>query len=326
MPRDIKLDCYSFKLKRQLQAEDFTFRDFLSTFNRDEMELSLQNQYQSFYADLQNYFGQEFRINDSETKGITIRSEDKFHVDSNLNSISGTLSGGDTGIGKNIHERENSTEGNTIDHFKIHSIPHFFQIWMPLDLNFCIVIVQSYTGESLSSLFLSHLQLYFNMKNIVTYNRVKFLPSYLIDDFRNNAIIKSVTLKSSIISRTQREALNPILVEKERLNVELVLKGFGRDSTWGQFRDWLVGENRGFLGIDLSDINLNDPLDRIVEYSYQGRTTSGKLTNDYQIIPSLVITEHIELSQDFHPIFNSIKSYVTNFMGDLIVESGYNRE
>ena len=37
-----------------------------------------QNQYNAFYADLLNYFGSEFRINDSETKGITISSEDKW--------------------------------------------------------------------------------------------------------------------------------------------------------------------------------------------------------------------------------------------------------
>lgn len=326
MPRDIKLDCYSFKLKRQLQAEDFTFRDFLSTFNSDEMELSLQNQYNSFYADLQNYFGQEFRINDSETKGITIRSEDKFHVDSNLNSISGTLSGGDTGIGKNIHERENSSEGNTIDHFKIHSIPHFFQIWMPLDLNFCIVIIQSYTGESLSSMFLNQLENYFKSKRIVIYNRQKFLPNKLINDFKKNAVIKSVKVKSSVISRPTRQALNPVLIEKEKLHVELTFKGFGKDSKWNELKDWLTKENQGFLGVDLSEINLDTPVDRIVEYSYQGRTTSGKLTNDYQIIPSLVISDEIELNKDFHPEFNSIKSYVTNFMGDLIVESGYIRE
>ena len=326
MPRDIKLDCYSFQLKKQLQAEDFKFEDFFSSFNTNNVQLTLQNQYNSFYADLLNYFGQEFRINDSETKGITIRSGDEFLVESASNVISGTLSGGDTGIGKNIQERENSTEGNQIDHFKIHSIPHFFQIWMPLDLNFCIVVVQSYTGESLSSMFLNHLQEHFNFKDLVTYNRVKFLPRNLVDDFRNNALIRSVTLKSSAISRPKRQALNPVLVEKEKLNVELVFKGFGRDSTWGELREWLLGENQGFLGVDLSNLNLEQPLDRVVEYSYQGRTTSGKLTNDYQIIPSVVITEHIELSQEFHPIFNSIKTYVTNFMNELIVESGYTRQ
>ncbi len=31
MPRDIKLDCYSFRLKKQLQAEDFKFEDFFSS-------------------------------------------------------------------------------------------------------------------------------------------------------------------------------------------------------------------------------------------------------------------------------------------------------
>lgn len=325
MPREIKLDCFNFKIKKELQKEQISFSEFFQTFNSSTSKLTLQNQYNAFYADLLNYFGSEFRINDSETKGITISSEDKYKIESELNFVSGILSGGDTGIGKKIHERNNPINGSPVDHFKIHSIPHFFQIWMPLDLNFCIVIIQSYTGESLSSMFLNQLENYFKSKGIVTYNRQKFLPIKLINDFKNNAVVKSVKVKSSVISRPTRQALNPVLIEKEKLHVELTFKGFGKDSTWNQLKDWLTSENQGFLGIKLSEINLDTPVDRIVEYTYRGRTTSGKLTNDYQIIPSLVISDEIKLNKDFHPEFNSIHSYVSKFMNDLIIESGYTK-
>jgi hypothetical protein len=325
MARDIKLDCYHFSIKKQLQTDAYTFQDFLSSFNPDEGTLTLQNQFNSFYVDLVNYFGSEFRINSTETKGITISSEDRSLIQSSFNTISGTLRGGDTGIGKKIQERGNSRGGNPIDQSKIHSIPHYFQMWMPIDLSFCIVVVQSYTGESLSGMFLHHLEQYFRSKEVVTINRQKFLPQRMIDDFRNNAVVRSVTFKSTKLQRQKRQAINAVLIEKENLNVELTLKGFGRDSTWAQFRDWLTGSDQNLLGIDMSSVNLENPADRIVEYSYQGKTQKGKLTKEYQIIPSIVITENIQLTSERHPDFNSIHSYVTEFMNELITESGYER-
>ncbi|WP_343635237.1 hypothetical protein [Fluviicola sp.] len=325
MARDIKLDCYHFTFRKQLHNGDYFFRDFLNSFNPDGQTLTLQNQYNSFYTDLVNYFGSEFRINVNETKGITISSEDTYLIQSNFNIVSGVLRGGDTGIGKKIQERRNSLGGNQVDQTKIHAIPHYFQIWMPIDLNFCIVVVQSYTGESLSGMFLQQLGNYFKAKNIITYNRQKFLPQRMIDDFRNNAIVKSVTFKSSRLERQKRQAINPVLVEKDMLNVELTLKGFGRNSSWAQFREWLTGSNQNLLGIDMSDVNLDNPVDRIVEYNYKGKTTKGKLTKEYQIIPSIVISDEIQLNEEKHPDFNSIHAYVCEFMNELIVESGYDR-
>lgn len=325
MARDIKLDCYHFQIKKQLQNEEFLFRDFLNSFNPEGQTLTLQNQYNAFYGDLINYFGSEFRINSTETKGMTISSDDRFLIESQFNIVSGTLRGGDTGIGKKIQERNNAVGGNQIDQSKIHSIPHYFQMWIPIDLNFCIVVAQSYTGESLSGMFLQQLEQYFKSKEINTIGRQKFLPQRMVDDFRNNAVVRSVTLKSARLPRAKRQALNSVLVEKEKLNVELTLKGFGRDSNWAQMRTWLTGSNEELLGIDMSNVNLDNPADRIVEYSYQGRTTKGKLTKEYQIIPSIVISEEILLTSERHPDFDSIHRHVSEFMNELITESGYER-
>lgn len=323
MPRDIKLDCYYFSFKKQLVQEEYYFEDFFNSFNPENGTIELQQQFQHFYASFKNYFGAEFRINKNETKGITISSDDESKIVSRDNIVSGFFRGGDTGIGKTIQERNRANGGNPVDERKIHAIPHFFLLWMPLDTNFCIVIIQSYTGESLSGMFMQQIENYFKSHDIRTYDRRKFLPKDLVDDFRNNAKVKSVTLKSSKFSRPKRQGLNPILVEKENLNVEMTLKGFGQDTYWNDLRNWLTQPSSQLLGVDLSNLNLDDPIDTIVEYSYQGRTAKGKLTQEFQIIPSLIITEEIELNAKKHPVFESINTYSNVFLQELIQEIEY---
>lgn len=321
MPQDIKLDCYQFTIKKSASRDNYSFTDFYDSFTAPSGNSSLSEKYANFYDELLNYFGDTFKVNTKETKALSVKRGDEKYLNSGENIISGFFRGGATGIGKTIQERSNTVSGDEKDKTIVYSVPHYFLLWTPMDMNYGILVTQSYSNETISSLIMQSVEKFFSSKRLVMQKR-KFLPKSIMDDFRNNATVRSITLKTSSISRPKREALNPVLGELDKLKIDLKLKGFGSDTTWETVKEWVSNQN-GFLGIDLSDIDIDDNCDRVVEYSYQGRNSSGKLSQGFQIIPSLIITDSVEINNQNHVKFESINNYVKDFLVALKEEVGY---
>lgn len=328
MPLDIKIDCYFFSIKKRnsrnttrLNFENFYLDLVPDTVTRPTLNLG----YQTFYQQLLDYFSREFRVNTTDTKGIAIPRRAKKNVTPSDNIISGFIYGGGTGIGKSLHERNDTATGSPVDRRKIHSVPHYFLMWTPSDLPYGIIIMQYYTGHDVSKMFVQHIEDFFKEQyGVLWIQKKRILPDSLMNDFRDNAKIKSITLSKSTISRPKRAAMRPILEDKENLKVELTFKGLGRSMTWNQISGWMRDQTNGFLGVDLSNLELDQGADRIVEYSFQGRNSRGKLTKDFQIIPSIVITDEVEVDEaNRHPVFESIDEYARAFLDDVITHVNY---
>lgn len=328
MPLDIKIDCYFFSIKRRntRNTTRLNFEEFYLDLLPGTVQIpTLALGYQAFYQELLDYFSREFRVNIADTKGVGIPQTAANNVTPNDNIISGFVYGGGTGIGKSLHARNDTATGNQVDKDKIHSIPHYFLIWTPSDLPYGIIIVQHYTGHDISKMFVQHIQNFFkDQYGVLWMQKQKILPDSLMNEFRNNAVIKSITLSKSAISRPKRTAMRPILESKEKLKVQLVIKGLGPDTTWDQISSWLSDRQNGFLGVDLSQLDLEEGADRIVEYNFQGRSSRGKLTKNFQIIPSIVITDEVTVDNvNRHPDFQSIDGYARGFLNDVITHVGY---
>lgn len=327
MAHNIIIDCFHFTIKKRYTdgSEQKTFLDIFKTFlaQGQTIETDLNNAYLQFYSDFRNYMGTSFKLNQKETKALAIHTDDLNQVSHSKRTITGVFRGGSTGIEKTIHERNQVSNGDNLDQLKISATPCFFKIWTPPDSNFGIAIVQSYGNEKLGGLFLDQFHRFLSTKGFGVFQTKKILPTDLIRTYKNNSIVKSITINKSALVREKREALNPMLVDLDNLKVDLVLKGFGSRFTWSQIEDYLKRNNNVFLGVEVDEIGMDEGYDTIIEYNYHGRSARGKMSTGYNVIPSLIVNSEITVQANGHPDLTSLNTYCNNLLDDLLVEIGY---
>jgi hypothetical protein len=231
MSQNINIDCFHFTIKKKYSvgSEQNTFLDIFKKFlpENENIDIGLNNAYILFFSEFRNHLGATFKVNQKGTKAIAINPTDLNEVTHSKRTITGVFRGGTTGIEKTIHERNQVSNGENLDQLKVSATPCFFKIWTPPDSNFGIAIIQSYGNEKIGGLFLDQFNKFISTKGFGVFQRKKILPKDLIRKYKNNSIVKSITINKSALVREKREALNPMLKDLGNLKVNVVLKGLG---------------------------------------------------------------------------------------------------
>ncbi len=328
MPVNIKVDCYWFHIKRKGKRGHtaLMMRDLLKEFLQDGERLSQskRNCLARFHSSFRNAYSNEFQINDLETKGIAFNQADVTKVSATNNTVTGIFKGGGTGIERMAHERNNTNDGDSIDRYKVSTLPCYYKLWIPPNSNFGIAVIQSYGSDDLGGFFMKILGSYLSSIQFKIFESRRFLPQQMIEEYRTNSRICSLTLSKAVISRQKRAEINPLLEERDSTKISISLSGFGMGFSWNEFTESMAGRGTSFFGVDLSNLGMNDDNELVVEYEYQGVKAKGKYSTSFNIVPSLIINDQVDVNiGNNHPVFNSVDDYCTNLLEDLKVEIGY---
>ena len=171
MPHNLKLTIHQIGLRYKSKRNFLPFQQAFEHIIKREMDKdSIYTEFVKLYIES---FNGAFKDNIEKTKSII--PENVGHK-SIKNIITGTIKGGITGIEQEVYEKSKPQEVIAkIDREKITSLPHFFLLWTPVDLDTGILIMQSYSSGSVYSPFIENLQLFFRDYEL-TFTSHPFVP------------------------------------------------------------------------------------------------------------------------------------------------------
>jgi len=340
MPHDIKLDCFTIKVRgrhsRNNRAEYVRLTDL--TYVDGEQQRHILN-FKDFFEYFVRGFNRSFAgITGNETVIYPTLSEMSFASERNL--IYGFLKGGKYGLGRTIIDRNNPEDEVfhvEIDH--VDSIDYFFMLWVPTDSNIGLIIVQGLSTSSISDTFVRLIKKYFtdNIEDKLI-EIDKFVPKDTVKQMKEDGEINKIILRKQHLPPDLANSIlgtefidSPVVIEVKisglrgvSNNLKAIVEGRFSDA----IRDFVAGEPRFFTTPILEQVGMDGTHDVLLEYEFNGKKATAKKSQGFQLQPYYYVHEEsIERDPSTNlPTRESISAYVLDFLNMILDEILPNRQ
>lgn len=333
MAYTLKLDIYFFSLRKiteekkrntkvgirigyKTEDEDSNFCDFFNSFgcekNKDFM--------QTFIEDFINGFNSSFKLSKNCTQAISITTDLYRKYNSRKYTICGIYKGGQIGINREIY-RSNDAEKvrDTINEDDVTSLYYFYKIWLPINSNRGILMLQSYTSLGCSSLFKEKLGEYFIKKGYRA-NWSKFVPKEYIEKYLKDGYLNKLQIIYS--KRNNNMPLSPTFTP---------FKKAARKSVFSKFKIPLsnifsIPNYKEILknNIQAIDVNFNADADVVkLSYKYNGRSANTTLAEIENILPHIILDEELKDMNTQLPKWDELNSFTDYILEQIKKQIGY---
>ncbi|MEP0984946.1 hypothetical protein [Ekhidna sp.] len=323
MPHTLKLDLYTFSLKRRniQDADNVTFEEFFRRSFQEEDEQAVKNDlYNRFAADYVNFFGARFALNNDGTKGFYTR---QVHGSHQRNYLDGIIKGGLTGIEQEIYLQENpEVTDDIISENQLTTLPYYYKIWTPFDGTVGVFMIQGYTEASLTTMVLSHLRSFFASKDYTLFN-YRHIPENYKQNFKNQSIVTAITYQRQGLGGDARNNLNPIFVDQEGIKVEVKISNLNLSP------DRFQRIFQRPIQANLNDLGLSeeDEYETIATYrDRDGHRSSAKVSNNLDILPTFFLPNELKEEGSEFPSMNTIRNHTNDILETVKREIGYTPE
>lgn len=298
-------------------------KDSIITYGDALKEMSSESEknkiFKQVIVNFEKSFNSKFVINGEGTKAIAIKG---LNTIPEKNIIDGMLIGGLTGIEQDVYKTQNSTNTNkSIDNDEVAALPYYFKLWMPLDSNVGVLMVQSYTETGVVSLIKDKIEHFFKQKNYI-FSDTKFVPKEYKENFKKYSTVNKLILTKTQMSQKARGALNTLFAAFEGLKVEIRVSGFdvSIDKFWQQ-----INKNKP-LNADLSEFEMQNAGEYNVIATYKdenGRQAQACLTKEFDILPNIILSDGIKEEGKEYPNYKRIQKHTDAILEEIKKEIGY---
>lgn len=324
MPQNPKLEIFQVYLKPLARTEN-TFRKFVEC--KTNATYEADTQYSFIFTELFRIFIEcidtdVFIRNEHSKKAFTAydtRPVDErgatIHPHSRHSVIEGTIEGGKYGSVRNKSTIINKAEKEHIDKPTIILDKFYFSLYCPLHNNLGILMIQSYSTDTISDIFTKFIESFFECTGFFRKAKVtKFIPQSIVDEFKNNGIVKSFSYSRKELA--QNMAPQAITVEEDELTIKITIeskKGIPR----GFLANW-----RNVLG--MKKFNEHELRNFIEQKAVlQNKNTEKKATFDISravdIKPIIYLNDLIDLTDEGIPNFEQLKEYCLTLLFQTII-------
>lgn len=297
------LDIFCISIKRRKNRSESCFRDLLNKrFNVSNIsdEDLFKKFIETFISGLNDIDGcykiketkKILTIKPQDNKGNKYQFDPRFKMEINNFLFSGVIHGGKYGEKRFTIPIENKNEQKELPKNIALTREFFFMIYLPMDSNRGILIIQSHSDTS----YHNHLIYYLNneLLSSAEYFNTKYNPIYLksiIDDIKNRSYTKSLTYykKSELGSRVGNNEEQTILGQfKITINIQPIEdKIFSFDDFDNAF----------------SKLTENQKLDNWEKKATINDTSSGKkrsyfLNKENSLRPRILLSDFIKINED----------------------------
>lgn len=295
---NLELSIYTFTLNEKFKREDFLdFNEFYrKNFSKDGENphlLKPEELYKRFVGMILDEFQHKFWLNKDENKGISTTSIDYKHGKS---IIEGIINGGNTGYGHQIYNILNNEETvGEISENQLASLPYYFKMWTPPDSQVGIIMIQSYSIGSISTILIEFLTSIF-AKYGATFRKIIHIPNELKDSYLKRSTVKKVTFTSTIENQDSRKKFNRAFEDSDGLKITISVEGLKKRNIKTFFEKF---NKTNPIGIDLSELGMEDANDYETKFYYEdedGRKAHAKIKDKFEIRPTIVLP--IEISNE----------------------------
>lgn len=207
MASNPKLEFYRFALNHR--KEDFkTFRDFAieelnvskTATNEKVVEACFKHFIQSLKSDYAKDDTLKKRIGFEKKKSVNKYHDKGPSFNSAEYTISGVINGGSYGRDRIVADNEDEDDSSALGRNKSVLMYFFFFLYIPPDHNEgCFIIHSNSRDESITVLFRNYISYLFKSGSFLKAIPEEFCPKSFQDEFKQGAILKSMTFKSSFV-------------------------------------------------------------------------------------------------------------------------------
>lgn len=322
----LKLNSYSIILRKynekRKNKSEVTFSEFFESFRENtDKKVTQGTLFNRFYKYYLESFNSEFVKDKDGTKAYTPGDS----VDRNPANfiIDGIFEGGLTGIEQSVQDQKRKKAKSRISKDDVAALPFYFLFWLPSDVNYGIIMIQSYGNSTINSLVKDHLKKVFKSKGF-TFDEQMCISQKDREDFLEHSIVHELSFLSTFESKNTGGEFSAYLGRADTFQVEVRIKNINENT------------NKYFKGLGTITKGLTDFVKLSVEGAkkikesdpkafYKGdNSRSHAVIKDHKnFIPSLVLNENLKESGKQTPDLEEIRKYCKNYLKILQKENNY---
>lgn len=311
-----KKDTYS----NEILFEEFFNENFKTTINSES--INKDELFSSFAIKYNQSFNGDFKKNDTGTRAFLPLEIKKA---SPRNLVYGMVEGGITGIDRSIKASKKpiATRKTKLSKDDVATLPFYFLLWMPFDSNNGILMIQSYTDETILGVFKQHIIDFFESLNI-NFSYKAFVPKKYQDEFYENSKITQIVYKKGKLNSSTRSKFNPIFYDTEDMSFELKVSKLSLSPS--SFFDNYKMKDGKYIGADLSDLEMNEnnAYDTTVFYEdSKKRKAHIKLNKSVGIYPTIFLDNSLKIENEDYPDFEKIHEFCSGLLKEIQIEINY---
>ena len=323
MAVNLKLEIFRIALKKKggRNSDLKNFKEFFDLLNVDK-----PTAYNAFIEKFLGFFGSEFTSNSDGTKGISANSSNQYDAKPSANVINGELFGGTLGNEHTVYGSKDSNRvKGKIGPDEIAALPFFFKLWTPSDYTTGVLMIQSYSGYSMSKLIKNAITKFFN-KEEYSLLITPFIPEVIREEYLKKSMVHSVTILKDSLTTDKRRLLNPMFTEFEDLRVAITISGFKEDvaTFWPKFMR--RNKNNSIIGSNLEDFDIKEEQDYELKAHYideEGHKANISMSKDKKVAPTIFLPEALKKRDSNHFDSTKIRKHTDYILKEIQKEINY---
>lgn len=322
MAQTLKLEIFKIAIKkRNSRSQDLLmFKDLF-----ENIDTKKEDAYKKFISDYRDLFKGKFKSDGKKTKSISTTKKNKFTIRSTQNLIDGEILGGNIGTLQTIFHQDNADdEVGKIGLDEIASLPFFIKLWTPLDHNSGILMIQSYTDHTVSTLIKNTFR-----KFIADYGFTliysSFTPQIIKDEYLSKSHVYELKVINENVSRGKRKIINPIFADEQNLKITITVSGF-KHSVKDFWHDILNKGANKVIGANLEDLDISEQNAYDIKAYYKdehGHLANVGIKNTLDITPTIFLPDSIMTGATQHFNYEKIKSFTDGLLEEIKREIKY---
>ena len=268
---------------------------------------------------LVSFFDSKFKVNDENTKAVSITSDPQPRIASLNYTIDGMFKGGDTGIGKTIYAQQDATfPGTRINRTDVPVNNYYYKLWMPFDGEDGILMIQSYTDMGCTATFRDQIEDFFISKGYKPkWNSM--IPSGYIDQYLRRSFINEI----KIVYQTEAREADGIFCSMRQAKKESWLKNLhiplGGLMQLDNYQDRLQEQI-----VETVDYNPEHDLAKVFYEDENGKKASATINDLESVFPNIILPDDLKDAETEEPILDAIAQYTDGLLEQIKTEIDYN--
>jgi hypothetical protein len=196
---------------------------------------------------------------------------------------------------------------------------YYFMLYVPLDSKIAILIMHSYSSDSVTDIFLEFLKDFFSNKER-GYKKCKserFFPKSIADEFERNSSVRKFTYSTRMLVGTLEG--ESIKTEKKEFNIKIEATA-EQNIKRSDLETWLRTLHKSVISIGNGKKELKDfEKGRVsLQSKINKKETTFEIQKDFKIKPTIYLDESkVKMNQDGTPDFSSLKDYCFTLLEEI---------
>ena len=331
MAHNPKLEIFRIKLVDKESGSPITFRKFFAhkydyAGRRDERIITNQDTAKKFFSDFIAKIDKKYHINDKKKKSFKLSNSGDTIQDGKVIPLydkfvfRGTISGGPHGRNRTLGDIDQRTPDLKVNKNNVIADAFYFLLHTPIDHNEGVILIQGYTGATISDVFRTFIQKYFTISK--KYNSVisSFVPRSLKDRYLDEAIFKSVQFDAGWILDEDLDEENPP-THKYELKIKVVIEDASKKKTKPHLFKKLTDKLGEFILKKGHEEQELKSFPKTAKMQSGGKIQKIDFSNLSNIKPVLIFSdEEVRIKDGLVPDFNDIDRFCKDLLPEIMNE------